>query len=781
MLGNGDGISRLRRSLAVAAASGLLLASSLAQASFESHYGEKEWRDGGEDVKAVRYCKGGGSVVAGTRHSPDGASEVLIVHADNNGAVISPAQWTYRIAGAEKSSAYGIVELQDGRGFAVTGAVNTGDGSQIFVLQINCEGKPLWTTLLGNRSDKNLATGYDILQSASKGDVVVVGDELDSDGGLGRGRIARLDLSGGVLWDQGYDGPEAGLGLRFRAVTENLASSGASTDLVVAGSAIDKNNLRRALMFRTDGGGNPLCNSILGDGQDHRDFLGLTALSTPNFLGETVLVGVVSGLDEGAPTSAYLARYTRGGCSVRIQSIVSDIGNVYAYDVAETPELGTSGSALAVVGTISNASAGTRGHLFVANISNLLFNIAPPRLYGNKLKHAETLFAIDRKSDHFVLAGSTFSDPEHVGDSQDFFLVQTDTGMWTGCTDPWKPQVKASTPNPKNFPPRVEKIVEFKQTDSALGEAHDAGIDCDPTKDCEAVINNGTVKLGVSKTGYLNVDCPDAKPSIGRASTTRVGLRYMKSPPSGTDEADAASPGCPCEGWGVAAADLGVTAHTSMWEGTSANMFVDSFTYTASDATSVVRILGASGAPLLRVTHRYIPITVTPYLYRVEVKIENIGTKAINDLRYTRGIDYDVPPNAFSEYITIQGAGSPMVIQANDDGFNSVDPLAPNFNFGGVGNFIDWGAGDYGAHFDFKLTGTLNPGQARGLITYYGAAPKETAALNALSLVGANIYSLGQSNWSGGPFGSGGGPTGSYGYTTGEPVTFMYGVDGRER
>ncbi|WP_242110969.1 hypothetical protein [Luteimonas aquatica] len=788
MQGKGDGVSRLRRSLALTAAGGLLLASSLAQAaSFESYYGEKEWRDGGEDVKTVRYCEGGGSVTAGTRRLPDGSSEVLVVRADNGGAVLTPTQWTYRIADSHASSAYGIIELREGRGFALTGSVNTGDGSQIFVLQIGCDGKPGWTTLLGNRSGKNTATGYDLLQAggfgkqaAPAGDIVVVGDELDSGGGPGRGRIARLDLGGGVLWDQGYDGPEAGLGLRFRAVAENIASSGAPTDLVVAGTAVDKTAIRRALMFRTDGGGAPVCNSMLGDGQDQRDFLGLTALRTANYAGETVAVGIIAGRDQAAPASAYLARYPRGSCTPRVQSVVSDVGSVFAYDLVETPDLGESGSALAVVGTMNNASAGTRGYLFVANIADLLLAGAQPRLYGKLLKHAETLLAIDRRDEDVLIAGSTFSDPENVGDAQDYFLVQTDSGMWTGCTDAWKPQSARTTPKPRSFAPRVERIQERKETGTPQGEAFDAGIACDPTKDC-SVIDNGTVKLGVAPTGHLNVDCPEAKTSIGRAGTKRVGLRYMLAPPSGADEADAASPGCPCEGWGVAAADLGVSAQTSLWEGTSSNLLLDSFTYSSSDATSVVRILDAAGAPLLRVTHRYVPTPVTPYLYRVEVTFQNLGKKAINDLRYTRGIDYDVAPNAFSEYITISGAGSPMVIEANDNGFNSVNPLSPNSNFGGVGNLLDWGPRDLGAHFDFRLAGTLNAGQSRTLITYYGAAPKEEAALNALSLVGANIYSLGQSNWSGGPFGPGGGPTGTYGAATGEPVTFMYGVDGRER
>jgi hypothetical protein len=781
MRSNGRKISRPRHWVAVTLAMGLLAAAPWAQAaSFETYYGEKDKLDGGEDVKSVQYCEGSGSIVAGTRRLPDGNSEVLVTRAADDGTVLTGTQWGYRIADAKQSSAFGIVELRERGGFVLTGAVNVGEGSQIYAMRIDCDGKPAWTTLLGNRKETDLATGYDVLQS-SKGDLVVVGEELGRDGELGVGRIARLSTSGALIFDQTYDGPEAKVGLRFRAVAETLDKQGSETDLVVAGSAVNDNAVRGALMFRTDSGGAPLCDAVLGDGNDNREFLGVTALKTATRYGETVLVGALAGLDQGAPSSAYLARFARGGCTVQAQSVISDNGNVYAFDVAETPELGAGGTALVVTGTVNTPATGTRGYLFVANAGDLLQNSAPPRLFGTLLRRAETLYAIDRKDDAYVLAGSTFSDPEGVGDRQDFYLVQTDSGMKTGCTEAWAPRVVRVAPKPRSFVPRVDRAPEPKESGTAFGPGFDVGVACDPTKDCEAVIDNGTVKLGVDKTGFLNVDCPDplrAPLSVGRYGTHRVGLRYMIK--ESVYESDAAAPGCPCEGWGVADASSGLTAHTSMWEGTSGNMIPSPLVYTNSTAKSVVDILDGSGNPALRVTHNYVPTSITPYLYRVEVQIENIGKAPIRDLRYTRGIDYDVAPNAFSEYITIVGAGSPLVVAANDNGFNSVDPLAIDSNLGMTGNFTDWGAGDRGAHFDFRL-GSLNPGQIRNFLTYYGAAPTEVTAINALNSVGANIYSLGQSNWSGSaappiPWASGA-PFGSYGYKIGGPATFMYGVD----
>ncbi|MGO4778850.1 hypothetical protein AB4084_25630, partial [Lysobacter sp. 2RAB21] len=168
-------------------------------------------------------------------------------------------------------------------------------------------------------------------------------------------------------------------------------------------------------------------------------------------------------------------------------------------------------------------------------------------------------------------------------------------------------------------------------------------------------------------TGYLNIECPAIPRSSGTNGGSLVGLRYM--PTNG----DAASPGSPCEGWGVASADLGITGDTSRCYGVN-NMAVVSFVYTTSTATSVVDV---GPSKTFRVTHKFTPVPATPYLYRVDVSIQNNGSQNVADLRYTRGIDYDVPPNTFSEYITLAGSSS-YVLAWNNNGFNVFNPLGGN-------------------------------------------------------------------------------------------------------
>jgi len=765
---------KTRHSLAVLLAPLLLLATSLTHAqNFESFYGEKDTRDAGADVKAAKYCGGGGSIIVGSRQYDDGISEVLATRVDDAGVALW--QRAYRVAGSKQSTANAVVELNNGKGFVLTGAVTLDPAGFIYVMQVDCGGKLNWATLLQNQKADYHATGYDIIQSGASastdavGDLIVIGDEVANlQSGAGFGRIARLTSSGTLIWDQAYIRTDIPFGLRFRAVAENLASSGAPTDLVVAGSAADASNWnaeRRGLIFRVNASGAPVCNAILGAQGENKDFFGLTALHGAGFSGDSALVGATAKVN--GVSAAYLVRFTSGGCTPKVQSVWSDPrdANVIAYDAVEVLDRDAGPGSVVATGTISGAWTTGEGFVLAAQSVDLL-QYAPltPKRFGSQSDTPENLFAIDLKADRFVLAGTTYTDWESVGDPQDVYFVQTDPGMNTKCSVVWEPKVARLDLTPKRFTPRVIRLPAPRPVDVEQIEAGDEGYCCkkDPPPGCPGVIDNGTVQLGVSDTGYLNVECDTSTMSTGRYGTTLVGLRYL--PTNG----DASAPGAPCEGWGVASADLGVSGSTSRCAGT-ANVVVDSFAASTSTATSVVHI-----GNTFRVTHQYVPTSVTPYLYEVDVSIQNIGNADVADLRYTRGIDYDVPPNAFSEYITISGSASPFVLASNDNGFNSLDPLA--INSGMPGDFTDHGPGDLGAHFDFAL-GTLKAGQTRSFVTYYGAAKDESSALSALTMVGAGIYSLGEADWDGtGCFVcSYGPPGGTYGAATGAPATFMYG------
>jgi archaellin len=264
--------------------------------------------------------------------------------------------------------------------------------------------------------------------------------------------------------------------------------------------------------------------------------------------------------------------------------------------------------------------------------------------------------------------------------------------------------------------------------------------------DAAAIIDNGTVQLGVDNFGQLNIPGP---PSA--RGTSSVGLRLLST----NNEATAA--GCLCEGWGVADSLTSVAAWANNASGTSGIVPI-SFTSTANSATSVV----ANSSGIFKVTHNYVPDTRTPYLYRTVVTVENTGSSTV-DLRYRRVMDWDIEPTAFSEFSTIQGtAGATNVLFASNDGFASSNPLSGPSSLGATGDFVDVGPFDHGALFDFGF-GLLEAGKSFSFDIFYGAAPTETQALSALAAVGAEVYSFGQARG---------------GATTGEPNTFIFAFKG---
>ncbi len=264
----------------------------------------------------------------------------------------------------------------------------------------------------------------------------------------------------------------------------------------------------------------------------------------------------------------------------------------------------------------------------------------------------------------------------------------------------------------------------------------------------DAIIDNGTVQLGVHCEGHFNV--PGGSPSSGVGSTF-VGVRYLAT------NADAISPGCLCEGWG--AAGNGFSGWANEVEGGANNLSNVSCSQPAPDSfESIVEIGGQ-----LRVKHLYRP-SKSRFLYEGVVTITNINEVFVEDVRYRRVLDWDVEPTAFSEFVTVVTAGATKVAFSSDDGFGTANPLGARSQIAFSGEAIDNGPIDHGALFDLELGG-LDVGQSVSFRIYYGAAGTEVDADKALGAVGAETYTYGQSNTPDGP-------------TLGTPNTFMFGFKG---
>lgn len=283
----------------------------------------------------------------------------------------------------------------------------------------------------------------------------------------------------------------------------------------------------------------------------------------------------------------------------------------------------------------------------------------------------------------------------------------------------------------------------------------------------DRTISNGTIRLGLNPEGHLNV--PGYDPSSGTGTST-VGLRYVPT------NADALAPGCECEGWGIGDTVTGYSGWADNAYGGAYNLDVTESNYTDDSATSTVWL--ADFEKSLSVSHDVHPVPGVPYLYEIDVTVTNI-TSVNSDFEhlyygpvhpiYRRVMDWDVEPTAFSEYVTIAAPGGipPEVVYTSNDGFGSPDPFDPRSSLGAAGLFEDYGPTDQGVMVEIDL-GILSTWSPRATFTmYYGAAPDEQTALDALATVGAELYSLAQPDVVGGA-------------TTGEPNTFMWGYKAGE-
>jgi len=250
-------------------------------------------------------------------------------------------------------------------------------------------------------------------------------------------------------------------------------------------------------------------------------------------------------------------------------------------------------------------------------------------------------------------------------------------------------------------------------------------------------IDNGTVLLAVNPTGELNTDDATGSP----AGPGDAGLGYLPT------NNDSTSPGCLCEGWGVADPATGVWGGANLAElGTGGeNLVLESFEWTGSTAKSVVLVTDEAEAPYFRVTHEYIPSADTPNLYQVNVTIENLSGEPIATVQYRRVMDWDVEPTAFDEFVTIDGGTASALTYTSDDGFASPNPLEGPSEILFHGNAVDSGPDDHGALFDFSFGG-LAPGASLSFIIFYGAAESEAGAQAALAAVGAEAYSFGETS-----------------------------------
>jgi len=265
-----------------------------------------------------------------------------------------------------------------------------------------------------------------------------------------------------------------------------------------------------------------------------------------------------------------------------------------------------------------------------------------------------------------------------------------------------------------------------------------------------------TVALGVNATGELNT-IGDAVGDIRTANASGY-VGVAKKFADGTWR-DATAPGCLCEGWGVSVNGT-VSGYANRAVGSGGLTAGVISGVTGSSVTSTTSLAGLTG---LTIKQEYSVSTKTSALFKDTVTITNTTGADVNNVKYVRVMDWDIPPTEFSEYVTIKGTATTTALElSHDNGFASANPLAASAGSFTNVDFADAGPNDHGAYFRFNF-GSLKDGESYTFNIFYGATDSERTAIAAIASESIELYSLGEQR---------GDPAG------GTPATFIFGFSG---
>ena len=209
-----------------------------------------------------------GYIAVGT-HFADGLAQVYVVRTNNNGS----RAWEkyYDIQDDDNHDhGWGIVELSDGSGFAVTGhTFRDTRAEDVFIMKIDCSGNVVWTETYGTEWEEY---GHDIIEAqtgdptqnppTNSGDLVVAGWADYEDANENHHMDAymlRVTSAGVLIWNRVYDTAPNIAGAdylgQFYALTEATPVGTAATgDLIGVGWTQEfAPHYQQGLVIRVDG------------------------------------------------------------------------------------------------------------------------------------------------------------------------------------------------------------------------------------------------------------------------------------------------------------------------------------------------------------------------------------------------------------------------------------------------------------------------------------------------------------------------------------------------
>ena len=269
------------------------------------------------------------------------------------------------------------------------------------------------------------------------------------------------------------------------------------------------------------------------------------------------------------------------------------------------------------------------------------------------------------------------------------------------------------------------------------------------------IVADQKIALGILPQGHMGSRSPNI---AANASVTGIVFKFTGGVAQGHTSGwrDATTPGCRCEGWGAGGKDtFGSNFHgrANISSGGISNITVKSFVKEATSLVSTVWINNSRGDPVLEVIHRFGPAAIEPdTLFQGLVTITNIGSSTIEDVRYTRAMDWDIPPTEYSELVTIVGVASsvasattPKVHDSGNNGFMVPNPFSGHVGANRKKDVHQAGPSDHGFVSTFKL-GDLICGEAHTFMIYYGAAVDAATVKAAFISEDVPLYSIGEPN-----------------------------------
>ena len=380
--------------------------------------------------------------------------DIYVMRTDNSGAT-TVWERTYDINGGVD---YGesIVELSNGSGFVITGYTTSGNGTDIFLMKIDCNGNIIGVRTYGTPTEDEYA--YDLIQT-SNGQFVLAGKVVDVNNNV-KALLIRTQSNGNTVWSSYYD-LGSGTDEVFWSLTEATPFGGQTFgDIVAAGSTTPTISppFSQGYVARVNGtngaivtGVGSLQGAATYGGLGLEEFFSVIELQNPNELGSqgapnVVLAGSSGSRDLSVPGNIdiYLVKLDNGNpCTVFAQATHGHLGP-FMEDVArcirEVPFAPASGANfqqwdLALTGYTNNSpfmhremilytvNPGTLSPSFPSGIS-WVFGITGEWEDGWSLYPVE---ATGGRTEGFVLCGYTTSywHTPNVLDTRDVYMVKT--------------------------------------------------------------------------------------------------------------------------------------------------------------------------------------------------------------------------------------------------------------------------------------------------------------------------------------------------------------------